>query len=165
MTNFHAIIAHFPVALFISSAIMGLLGIFFRRGLFKEIIFWNSFIGVLGASIAIYTGLTEESLALHTHRMDELLHNHKRNGYILTGFFLVLCLWMGLRKKDMKSFEYAIWLVFLLIGGISTTYQAYNGEKMVFQEGAGTKHIKEKALKQRLLEETSKSVVENEWVE
>ena len=163
MSIYHASLVHFPIALFLSCCILGLIGVFFRRGLFKEILFWNLMIGIFFTIGSIYTGLKEESTPIMTHTMTELLNIHKRNGFILAGFFTSLGVWMGFRKKEMKNMEYVVWVLFLCIGGFSVYFEAHTGHKMVYEEGAGVEVVEDQlndANRKPNLE-----IIDEEWYE
>ena len=136
MHHAHVIIIHFPIALFITSGFLSLIGLFYRRGLFVEILFWQLIIGVLLALASIYTGLQEEVQMAVTNEMADLMAIHKRNGYIMTGFFFVLTLWLALRKKNMKIREYASWMIFVVFGSFIVIYQALLGTQLMYPEGA-----------------------------
>jgi uncharacterized membrane protein len=140
MTNVHPLIVHFPIALIISAFIFTFIGLFYRRGLFKEVVFWNLIFGLLASAAAIYTGLMEEKLLINSDQhIAEIMEAHKRNAYIICTFLLGLTIWMGVRKKEMRLLEYMAWTAFLMIGSVSIGYQGYSGTQMVFREGTGIK--------------------------
>jgi uncharacterized membrane protein len=138
MSQVHPLIVHFPIALIISAFMFTLIGLFYRRGLFKEVVFWNLVFGLLASALAIYTGLQEEkNLANPDGQMAEIMEAHKRNAYIICSFLLGLAVWMGMRKKDMKLLEYIAWAAFFMIGSVGIGYQGYSGTQMVHREGKG----------------------------
>ncbi len=139
----HSMLAHFPVALFISSFVFAIIGLFFRRGLVKDLLLWNMIVGLVASFAALYTGLREEHQIIHDHAIRELLVIHKRTAYIVTGVFFVLTLWIGTRKRHMRSFEYISFVAFLLLSSITVCYEAYSGAEMVFQHGAGVKPVQD----------------------
>lgn len=160
MYNYHPIVVHFPIALFTSAALLGIVGLFYRRGLFKEVLFWNLLIGFLATILSIYTGLQEEGLSMSNFRVVDLMTVHKRNAYIIAGFFFLLFAWMGLRKKEMKSFEYCVWCLLLLIGGMTVGYQTYNGTQLVYSHGTGIKPYEEIINLQMQKESQSKNEID-----
>ncbi|HEX8547490.1 MAG TPA: DUF2231 domain-containing protein [Cytophagaceae bacterium] len=163
MSIYHASLVHFPIALFLSCCILGLIGVFFRRGLFKEFLFWNLMIGLIFTLGSIYTGLKEEITPIKTQSMTELLNIHKRNAFILAGFFTSLTVWMGLRKKEMKNMEYVVWVLFLWIGGFSTYFEAHTGHKMVYEEGAGIEAVEDQL--NDVDRNSDSETIEEEWSE
>jgi uncharacterized membrane protein len=134
----HPLIVHFPIALIISAFMFTLIGLFYRRGLFKEVVFWNLIFGLLASGIAIYTGLREEKILISNDvNITEIMEAHKRNAYIICSFLLGLTIWMGVRRKEMRLLEYMAWTAFLMIGSAGIGYQGYSGTEMVFKEGTG----------------------------
>lgn len=139
MSEVHTLIVHFPIALIISAFIFTVIGLFYRRGLFKELVFWNLVFGLLAASVAVYTGLQQEKDLINSDgQIPEILEAHKRNAYIICFFLLGLTIWMGVRKKEMRFLEYIAWTSFFMIGSVGIGYQSYSGTEMVFSEGKGT---------------------------
>jgi uncharacterized membrane protein len=124
----HPLIVHFPIALIISAFMFTLIGLFYRRGLFKEVVFWNLIFGLLASGIAIYTGLREEKILISNDvNITEIMEAHKRNAYIICSFLLGLTIWMGVRRKEMRLLEYMAWTAFLMIGSAGIGYQGYSG--------------------------------------
>lgn len=95
--------------------------------------------------------------------MTELLNIHKRNAFILAGFFTSLTVWMGLRKKEMKNMEYVVWVLFLWIGGFSTYFEAHTGHKMVYEEGAGIEAVEDQL--NDVDRNSDSETIEEEWSE
>ncbi|MCR6642027.1 MAG: DUF2231 domain-containing protein [Sporocytophaga sp.] len=139
MEHVHPFVVHFPLALLITASFMGLVGIFYRRGLFKEIVLWQCVVSIFFLFLAILSGYSEEERIISSLPVDELMAVHKKNSYIITVLFLLLTSWLVLRKRVMKTVEYASWVVFLTIGGVSVIYQAVLGSKLVYREGVGVK--------------------------
>jgi uncharacterized membrane protein len=140
MPQIHPLIVHFPIALIITAFVFTVIGLVYRRGLFKEVIFWNLVFGILASGVAIYTGLQEEkNLISSDEHVAEIMEAHKRNAYIICSFLLGLTVWMGMRKKEMKLLEYMAWASFLMIGSVGIGYQGYSGTQMAFREEKGIK--------------------------
>ncbi|HEY8401623.1 MAG TPA: DUF2231 domain-containing protein [Cytophagaceae bacterium] len=148
IVKIHPLIVHFPVAMLFSAGILALIGLFYKRGLFKEIIYWILLIGITSCLMGIYTGLQEEQIVSTDYNLRDLLTLHKRTAYILSGLFTMLFLWVAIRKRVMRLVEYSAWTVFLLFGSITVAYQGHLGAKMVYGKGAGVE-VFEKA-KQKL---------------
>lgn len=129
----HEALVNFPIAIFLSCLVFALIGLFYKRGLFKEIVFWNLLIGVLTGAAAIYTGIHEQEHILD-RQMQEALELHRRNAYTMAGFFVFLFLWIGLRKKKMRSREYFAWTTILILGSASVAYQGIMGHEMSAQK-------------------------------
>jgi uncharacterized membrane protein len=144
MLPLHPKIVHFPVALLITSAFFGILALIFkkRRELFKEVLFWNLLLGVAGAILAIITGLSQEDTLVHNEAIHELMETHETLGFIFSGLFAVLLVWMIFRKSKMKTGELVGFVVILIVSAGLLTYSAHLGGKMVYGEGAGVVPMK-----------------------
>jgi uncharacterized membrane protein len=125
----HDLIVHFPIVLLTTSFIFGVMGIFYKRGLFKEIVFYNLLFGMITLAGAIYSGIEEESL-IEDPLLIEKAELHKRNAWIMSLFFFLLFTWMGWRKRKMKSQEYLAWLAVFFIASASVIYQGNLGYEM-----------------------------------
>jgi len=135
----HPAIAHFPIALLCSTAIFGVLSLFVKKELFKEIVFWNLLLGLCTAIAAAITGLFEERQLVHNQEIHEILIKHKINGFAILIVFLILLTWFWLKKINMGKKEYLVWVLWLVIGAGMIIYQGFLGGRMVFEQGAGVK--------------------------
>ncbi|MFN3404567.1 MAG: DUF2231 domain-containing protein [Cytophagaceae bacterium] len=137
MSSFHPFVVHFPLALFITASFFALVGLFYRRGLFKEIVFWQNIIGMVFVCLAIYSGMADADALLINHEVEEIVAIHKKNGMMVAIIFGSLTLWLAIRRKLMSTPEYASIVVFLMIGCIAVIYQAHVGSKLVYKKGLG----------------------------
>lgn len=154
--KYHPLIVHFPIALLLCASILSVIGLFHRRGLFKEMIYWILLMGVISCLLAIYTGLEDEKEVVGDYKVKELLQTHKRNAFILTGLFTMLLLWISIRKRRMRIMEYCAWSFFLVLGGFSVAYQGHLGASMVYQQGTGIKALKENRQKLKMIQSEKK---------
>ncbi len=129
MMRNHEAIVHFPIALFLSAFLFALIGIFYKRGLFKELVFWNLLLGILATMAAIYSGFIEGE-QIHDRHLDETLELHRRNAYIVCALIFCLTFWLGFRKKSMQGLEYIAWIALFFIASASVTYQGFKGHEM-----------------------------------
>ena len=145
MLPIHPKIVHFPVALLISAAFFGILALLIKskRNLFKEILTWNLLLGVLGAIAAIISGLREEETLVHNDAIHEIMETHELLGFIFSGIFLAILIWILVRKSRMKIVEFTIIVVMLIAAAGLLGYSAHLGGKMVYKEGAGVIPMKE----------------------
>jgi uncharacterized membrane protein len=139
MIPIHPRIVHFPVALLITAAAFGILALIFKskRSMFREVLIWDLTLGVAGTLVAIISGLIEEKTLAHNDAIHSIMEAHKLLGFIFSGIFLVLWLWMIVRKSKMKTYEFTGVVVILIITAGLLAYSAHLGGKMVYQEGAG----------------------------
>jgi uncharacterized membrane protein len=139
MMPIHPRIVHFPVALLITATIFGILALMFtgKRRKFMELMTWNLSLGVVGALLAIISGLWEEKNLIHNDAIHEIMESHERIGFLMTGGFLLLYAWWIFRKSRMRLPEFSslVFVLVLLTGFLG--YGAHLGGRMVYEEGAG----------------------------
>ena len=136
MFQIHPLIAHLPVGLFLGAGLLSLLGLFFKRGLFKEILVWIIALGVLSTIPNIYTGLKESQNVFLDSNTIELMNLHKRNAYVMLVFFVFLFGWLLIRRRKMSFSEYFIFFIFIIFGCSSVIYESITGYQLVFEHGA-----------------------------
>ena len=125
----HEAFVHFPIALLLSAFLFSLIGLFYRRGLFKEMVFWNLMIGLLATAGAIYSGAAEQEHITDRHLREEI-NLHERNAYTMGILLFILTVWMGFRKRNMKTMEYLAWLSLFFVASASVSYQGFKGHEM-----------------------------------
>jgi uncharacterized membrane protein len=129
MIRNHEAIVHFPIALFLSAFLFSIVGLFYKRPLFKEVIFWNLFLGILATGAAVYSGLIDQALITDRH-LQEHLELHRRNAFIIGVLLISLTSWLGWRRSVMKSSEYFAWISIFFVASTSVGYQGYLGHDM-----------------------------------
>jgi uncharacterized membrane protein len=143
MIELHPAIVHFPVALLTIAAFFGVLSLFSKKEFFKETAFWNLLIGVIGAIVAVLTGLIEEQILAHNDEIHRILVRHKFTGFGILIASFVLLIWVWVRKNKFGKGEYIAWVFFLVLGTAAVFYQGFLGGKMVFEQGAGVKPMEQ----------------------
>lgn len=129
MVKHHEAIVHFPIALIITTFIFGIIGLVYKRELFKEIIFWNILVSFVTCVGALYTGFGEQD-EVSDFRLKEILELHQRNAYFMLIGIAALTGWMAFRRKIMDRMEYAAWMSLFFITSASVAYQGYIGHQM-----------------------------------
>jgi uncharacterized membrane protein len=139
MIPLHPIIVHFPVALLISALLFAVLALIVKtKGeKFKEVFKWNLFLGSFASLIAVISGLLEEKTLVHNDAIHEILKVHELLGYITTGIFVVLSLWLIIRNSALKGIEIKLIILILFSSVIIMAYSAHLGGTMVYEQGAG----------------------------
>jgi uncharacterized membrane protein len=143
MIELHPAIVHFPVALLTIAALFGVLSLFTKKELFKEIAFWNLLLGVIGAIAAVFTGFIDEQNLVHNDEIHKVLVKHKFAGLVILILSFALLTWVWVRKNKYSKGEYIAWVLFLVIGTAGVFYQGFLGGKMVFEQGAGVKPMEQ----------------------
>jgi uncharacterized membrane protein len=141
MIKLHPAIVHFPIALLLVAALFAVISLFEKDGFFKKVAFWNLLLGVIGAMIAVVTGLVEEQTLVHDEEVHQILVKHKFNGLAVMIFSQILLIWYWVRKNKLGRVEYILWTSLLAIGTAMVIYQGFLGGKMVFDKGAGVKPV------------------------
>jgi uncharacterized membrane protein len=145
MIPLHPKIVHFPVALLISAALFGILALIWKskRDALKEVLFWNLALGVIGAVVAIISGLFEEKTLIHNDTIHSILETHELLWFIFSGLFFAVLIWMITRKSKMKTTEFSALVAVLVLSAGLLGYSAHLGGKMVYEEGAGVVPMEE----------------------
>lgn len=145
MENLHPIFVHFPIALTFLALLFAFLAIIVpgKRELMKEMLMWTLLLGALAAIATAATGLYASNNIPHNEAIHKIMTVHKTYGIIIGSSFLVLSLWMILRRIKMKIGELVFLTIFLaaLTGLIG--YSASLGGEMVYDHGAGVAPIME----------------------
>jgi uncharacterized membrane protein len=139
MIPIHPRIVHFPVALLITTAVIGILALVFtsKRRRLMELMTWNLSFGVGGALLAVLSGLLEEKTIVHNDIIHGIMETHKTIGLLLTGVSLLLFSWWILRKSKMRLLEFTSLVIVLVLSVGLLVYGAHLGGRLVYEEGAG----------------------------
>lgn len=137
MESAHPLVVHFPIALLCTSFFLDLLGTVLRRPNLYRIAMWNLALGLLGAGVAILTGLRAEALARHSFEIWQVMTLHKRLGFVVLGLGLIIFV-IRLVKGDLLLPRVRI-LILLLSGGMIAVlaWGAHLGGRLVFEFGVG----------------------------
>lgn len=139
MENLHPIFVHFPIALTFLALLFAFLAIIVpgKRELMKEMLMWTLLLGALAAITTAATGLYASNNVPHNEAIHKIMTVHKTYGIIIGSSFLVLSLWMIIRRVKMRVGELVFLTVFLAALTGLTGYSASLGGEMVYEHGAG----------------------------
>jgi uncharacterized membrane protein len=133
----HAVLNDLPTALLVTAVFFDLLASITRRLIFRQVAFWTLMVGVVGAALAVLSGLQAEDHIDHGEAVHQLMGTHEDLALITLGTFAVLALWRLLREKRMASVERVI-VVALSVGGVGLVMATgFYGGKLVFEHAAG----------------------------
>jgi uncharacterized membrane protein len=133
----HAALNDLPTALLVTAVFFDLLASFTRRVIFRQVAFWTLLVGVLGAALAVISGLQAEDHIDHGEAVHQLMGTHEDLALITLGVFALLALWRLVREKRMASVERAV-VVALSVGGAGLVMATgFYGGKLVFEHAAG----------------------------
>jgi uncharacterized membrane protein len=135
--EWHAALNDLPPTLFASSVAFDLLGSWFRRDSLKAAGFWSLVGGVLGAVLAVASGLIAEDRIQHSEVVHQIMEVHETWAISVSIGFAVLAAWRIWRRSTLPGGERGIYLVLASVGALAMLYTAHLGGTMVFRHGAG----------------------------
>lgn len=91
LVELHPVVVHFPIALLITSVVLDILAVFFRRARLMDAATWLLVFGVPSAGAALLAGVISERY-VNTSSVDGLLHLHKVLAVLTSLLFGVLLL-------------------------------------------------------------------------
>jgi len=140
MERLHPALAHFPIALILSSVLFDALAYGLRRPALQVVGFWNLLLGVIGAALTMWSGyLSERSLAQGSIPAD-LMGSHRETALLALAIFaLLLAARLAFRRRSGTiTARYApIYILAALIGGAFLARTGHTGNRLVFEAAAG----------------------------
>jgi uncharacterized membrane protein len=136
-TRLHALLNDLPAALLVTAVFFDLVALATRRETFRQVAFWVLIVGVVGAGLAVISGLQAEKLIAHGDAVHRVMQTHELLGLISLGTFGVLALWRLAREKRMGARERGL-AVILSLGGVGfVVATGIYGGRLVFEHAAG----------------------------
>jgi len=136
-TRLHALLNDLPVALLVTAVFFDVVALVTRRETFRQVGFWVLLVGVIGAGLAVISGLQAEDLIAHGEAVHRVMETHERLGLISLGAFGALALWRLIRERRMGTRERSLALILSLGGvGVLVATGLYGG-RLVFGHAAG----------------------------
>jgi len=133
----HAMLNDLPAALLVTAVIFDLIALSTRRASFRQAGFFVLMAGVLGAAVAVLSGLQAEDKIAHGEAVHEIMGTHETLALTTLGIFAVVALWRIFRERRMGSTERAL-VVLLSVGGAGVLFATgLYGGKLVFEHAAG----------------------------
>lgn len=140
--DLHPLLVHFPVAITIVVC-----GLEWGRWLLdRERLlnagFWGGatpllFLGLLGAIVAVISGLISEKGITATPELHKLIDTHQLLAFIAAGGLALLTFWrIGLRGEFPRKHA-ILYLLLLLVVTVAVGAAAFYGGLMVYEHGAG----------------------------
>ncbi|HSE67773.1 MAG TPA: DUF2231 domain-containing protein [Gemmatimonadales bacterium] len=135
----HAVLNDFPVGLLIAAVIFEILFLFTKRDSFRIVAYWTLIAGVIGAGLAVLSGLGAEDRIAHGEAVHEIMEEHEELAFITTGIFAVVALWRLWRERVMSRGERMAALCLALVGSGFLVSTGQHGGELVFDHAAGIK--------------------------
>ncbi len=137
LVNVHPLFVHFPIALLLAASALYALGIISKRESFYTGGKWTLFVGTLGATSAVLTGLQAAKTVPHGGETHQIMMVHQYLGIAVLVLSLILSLWLLISKANIPSRGRPLFLLGLLALAAILFQQADFGGRMVFTHGVG----------------------------
>ena len=135
----HALLNDFPAALLATAVIFEILFLLTKRESLRIAAYWMLMAGVIGAGLAVLSGLGAEDRIAHGEAVHEIMEEHEELAFITTGIFAVVALWRLWRERVMSRGERMAALCLALVGSGFLVSTAQHGGELVFDHAAGIK--------------------------
>jgi uncharacterized membrane protein len=139
LPRLHAALNDFPAALLVAAVIFEILFLVTKRDSLRIAGYWMLMAGVIGAGLAVLSGLGAEDKIAHGEAVHEIMEEHEELAFITTGVFAVVAIWRLWRERVMSRGERMAALLLALVGSGFLVSTAQHGGEMVFDHAAGTK--------------------------
>ncbi len=139
MERLHPVLAHFPLALVLTSVLFDALAYALRRPSLHLVGYWNLVLGVIGGALATWSGyLSERSLAGGTVPA-ALMQTHREAALLALAIFTFLLLArLAFRARGTRGPALVpVYLLLALIGGGFLARTGHSGNRLVFEAAAG----------------------------
>ena len=147
LPRLHALLNDFPVGLLVAAVVFEILFLLTKRDSLRIAAYWTLMAGVIGAGLAVLSGLGAEDRIAHGEAVHEIMEEHEELAFITTGIFAVVALWRLWRERVMSRGERMAALCLALIGSGFLVSTGQHGGEMVFDHSAG---IKTSALEEEI---------------
>jgi len=133
----HALLNDFPAALLATAVIFEILFLLTKRESLRVAAYWMLMAGVIGAGLAVLSGLGAEDRIAHGEAVHEIMEEHEELAFITTGIFAVVAIWRLWRERVMSRGERMAALLLALVGSGFLVSTAKHGGELVFDHAAG----------------------------
>lgn len=138
----HPIFVHFPIALIVVVLCLDAgRWIFDREELLKSG-FWSGttpllILALLGAALAVITGLDAETGVVKSPAIHDLVEAHELAAFITSGLLATLTFWRVSLRGAFPQRAGIVYLLVLLLTAVVVGYGAYFGSLLVYSHGVG----------------------------
>lgn len=143
MPNIHPMVVHFPVSLIFVVALCDFIGIVWDRRSYIHMGNILSLLAVIGAVVAVISGLMAARTVWHPLQAHEVIETHETLGFVFLGIVAVMTIIrFAVGEKIYGGMK---WVGFILSLAASAVifYSAYLGGDIVFTYGTGVKPAQE----------------------
>lgn len=142
----HPFAVHFPIALIVLVLLLDWGRWLFDRDRLLTANFWGGtspilILALIGAGIAVVSGLSAEDVAVKAGIAEDLIETHELAALLAAGGIAILAFWrISLRGAFPTHYRYLYLLLLLVITGV-VAYGAYVGGVMVYGHGVPFKTL------------------------
>lgn len=133
----HAALNDLPAALLFASVAFDWAGSATKKDSLKSAAYWCLIVGVVGAILAVLSGLSAEGWVEHGGNTHRFIERHETLAIATTVFFGVLAGWRVFRANDLPGKERPIYLGVSTIGLGLLMWVGHLGGTLVFRQGLG----------------------------
>lgn len=133
----HAALNDLPAALLLAAVVFEALALITKRETLRAAGFWTLLAGVLGAVVAVLSGLQAEEKIAHSDAVHEIMETHEKLAFVTLGIFALLAIWRLVRERKWSHGERVAAFVLSLAGVGAVVATGAEGGEMVFEHAAG----------------------------
>ncbi|OGP87388.1 MAG: hypothetical protein A2Y95_04960 [Deltaproteobacteria bacterium RBG_13_65_10] len=140
MERLHPILAHFPIALLLTSVLFDALAYVLKRPSLYVVGFSNLLAGVVGACAALYSGHASERSLVLAQIPPSLIASHRVASTLALAIFALLLVVRGvyaLRGTTIMKRWLPVYLALAIVGAGFLARAGYSGNQLVFEAAAG----------------------------
>lgn len=137
----HPMLVHFPIALFTTSVLFEVIGIWWNREGLRDGALWLLGLGLIGGVAAAIAGGMAEEAAEKAGIAESLIENHETMALITLGIFGVLFLWKAFLRNRLANHAVAAYFFIAVIGLGTLAVTGHLGGDLVYEHGAGVSRI------------------------
>jgi len=138
--NWHPLVVHFTVALWITSFVFYLLAIFSGDSEHKQqwatVARWNLWSGFAFTLLTLLAGWDAYNTVNHDTESHAAMTVHRNWALITTGLFLLLTIWSYRNSRNSKN-EGGLFVVIMLVATLLLSSTAWRGGELVYRHGMG----------------------------
>jgi uncharacterized membrane protein len=135
LLNYHPMLVHFPIALWLAALFFEVLAAWKSSDDFHRTAVRLLYLGTVGGFLAMFSGLTAQSSVEPAREIRDVLAQHELLMIIATNFALGLCIFAFFIRKRAADGYRKILLVALLILASLVVFGADRGGFLVFHYG------------------------------
>lgn len=137
MESLHPLVVHFPIALLVTALALETVGAGFRWESWRRAASSNLALGVMGAAVAVLTGVLAEGTAKHSFDIEQVLARHEQMGYLVLSLAIAALGWRwATRAAARRWIRWVGWgLMAATCAGLAVG--AHLGGRLVYEYGVG----------------------------